>query len=54
VMSDQPDTKPMTELEAYYEALHFLQLAKPGTYEERYWKQRVEELERATFFEVKH
>mgnify|MGYP003341074549 FL=1 len=54
-MSDeQPETEPKTDLERYYEALHMLQMSKPGTYQERYWKERVAELERVTLFHVKH
>ena len=53
-MNDQPETKPKTDLEEYYEALYMLQSSKPGTYQERYWKERVAELERVTLFQVKH
>ena len=51
---EQPRSAPMTDLERYYEALYMLQMSKAGTYQERYWKERVAELERVTLFQVKH
>ena len=53
-MDDQPNTAPLTDLERYYEALHMWQISKQGTYQERYWKERVAELERVTSFQPKH
>jgi hypothetical protein len=51
---DQPETQPQTDLERYYEAFHMLQISKPGSVEERYWKERVAELERVTILQIKH
>ena len=50
---DQPPP-PKTDLERYYEALYMWQISKQGTYAERYWKERVSELERVTLFQIKH
>lgn len=41
-------------MERYYEACYMHSISKPGSSQEKYWKERVAELERVTLFHTKH
>lgn len=51
--SNQPNTTPTTDIERYYEALYWMKLAKPGSSQEEYWKNRAADLEYATLLQIK-